>query len=296
MNDYLFENTFPKWLFYKFETINWYLYNEASGVPSLSASTIYKIKLNLPTNPEQQKIAKFLTTVDEKIQQLAKKKHLLDQYKKGVMQKIFNQEIRFKDDNGNDFADWEEKRLGDFIFSSAFGPRFSSNLYSKSGSVLTLRTTDMNDDGVINYDTAPLADIDIKQFKEHILQENDLIISRSGTIGITAIFQGYKIPVIPGAFLIRFRVNTNKISSAFIKLLFNSAKGRNKIESLSAGGVQKNLTSTSVLNMFIDFPSLSEQQKIADFLSAIDDKINSVNQQLEKTQTYKKGLLQQMFV
>jgi type I restriction enzyme S subunit len=264
--------------------------------PNLSPTSINTIETRIPENNEQQKIAAFLTVVDEKIQQLAKKKDLLEQYKKGVMEKIFNKEIRFKDENGNDFADWEEKKLGDFTFSSAFGPRFSSNLYSKSGNVLTLRTTDMNDDGVINYDSAPLADIDVKQLKEHIMQENDLIISRSGTIGITGIFQGYKIPVIPGAFLIRFRVNTNKVSPAFIKLLFNSAKGRNKIESLSAGGVQKNLTSTSVLNMSIDFPSLPEQQKIADFLSSIDEKINSVNQQLEKTKEYKKGLLQQMFI
>jgi len=72
---------------------------------------IFDMPINLPTLPEQQKIAAILTAVDKKIQQLTKKKDLLEQYKKGVMQKIFNQEIRFKDDNGIDFADWELTEL-----------------------------------------------------------------------------------------------------------------------------------------------------------------------------------------
>ena len=75
------DNTHAKWLYYKFETINWYLYNEASGVPSLSSSTIYSISIKTPTLPEQKKIATFFTAIDQKKSQLKKKKQLLEHYK-----------------------------------------------------------------------------------------------------------------------------------------------------------------------------------------------------------------------
>ena len=81
----------------------------------ISKKTLEKIYLSIPSLPEQQKIADFLTAVDKRIELLEKKKTLLETYKKGVMKKIFNQEIRFKDDKGNDFPDWKEKRLGDLF-------------------------------------------------------------------------------------------------------------------------------------------------------------------------------------
>ena len=200
-------------------------------------------------------------------------------------------QLRFPEFKG----EWEKKKFGDFTFSSAFGPRFSSDLYSKKGNVLTLRTTDINEEGVIDYKEAPLTNLDINQFKDHILEINDLVISRSGTIGITAIFEGFKLPVIPGAFLIRFRLNNKKVFPKFIKQLFNSQKGRNKIESLSAGGVQKNLTGTSVMQMEIYLPKLLEQTKIATFLTAVDEKIQTLKKKHSLLEQYKKGIMQKLF-
>ena len=81
----------------------------------MSKSKFLELSMIIPSFPEQQKIADFLSKVDEKIEKLTKKKELLEQYKKGVMQKIFSQEIRFKDDNGNDFPEWEEKELGEVL-------------------------------------------------------------------------------------------------------------------------------------------------------------------------------------
>ncbi|OFY91873.1 MAG: type I restriction endonuclease subunit S, partial [Bacteroidetes bacterium RIFOXYA2_FULL_33_7] len=85
----VFSNTFPKWLYFQFQNINWYLYNEASGVPSLSASTIYKIKIQLPCFSEQTKIANFLSALDEKISNAENKITLMEQWKKGLLQKMF---------------------------------------------------------------------------------------------------------------------------------------------------------------------------------------------------------------
>ena len=101
--------------------INWKRYNEASGLPSLSANTIKGIRVNIPSKEEQQKIANFLSSVDTKIEQLSEKKELLELYKKGMMQKLFSQEIRFRDEQGNDYPDWEGNTLGMLFEISAGG-------------------------------------------------------------------------------------------------------------------------------------------------------------------------------
>lgn len=108
-----FNNSIPKFIYSIFQKINWKLYNEASGVPSLSKSTIEKIKINLPTLPEQQKIADCLSTWDEVIETQKSLIEAKKLYKKGMMQKIFSQELRFKADDGSDFPEWVEKKLGE---------------------------------------------------------------------------------------------------------------------------------------------------------------------------------------
>ena len=84
-----------------------------SDQPFISITALYKYKIPLPSLPEQTKIANFLTAIDEKITQLTQKHDLLKQYKKGVMQQIFSQKLRFKDDDGGEFPGWEVKRLNE---------------------------------------------------------------------------------------------------------------------------------------------------------------------------------------
>ena len=87
--------------------------NDAGAKAGLNLPTIKSIDFYFPALQEQTKIADFLTAIDDRISQLAQKCELLEQYKKGVMQKIFSQELRFKDEEGREFPAWEEKRLGD---------------------------------------------------------------------------------------------------------------------------------------------------------------------------------------
>ena len=193
-------------------------------------------------------------------------------------------ELRFSVFKGN----WKISEMAKHTLSSAFGPRFSSELYARTGNIVTLRTTDMDDEGNLCFDNAPLAVLNEKKFQEHLLQKNDLVVSRSGTIGITGIFEKYKLPVLPGAFLIRFRLSEKTLNPNFVQLYFNSQKGRKKLLKLSAGGVQKNLKGSSILKMLLNIPTLPEQQKIASFLLAGDKKIEKLTRKKDLLEKYKK--------
>lgn len=256
----------------------------------LSKKDFLKIKVNLPELPEQQKIAAFLTAVDEKIQQLTKKKYLLEQYKKGVMQQIFNRDIRFKDDNGNVFADWEEKKLKEIgKFNSGTG--FTENAQGGKDGIPFYKVSDMNLEGnefemkvSNNYVSAE----QIRIYKYKPIVKPSIIFAKVGA----AIFLERKR--IAKDFLIdnnmmSFTPNDNLL---FIKYVFETLK----LSRFAQVGALPSYNSSDIGIIKIKLPSKPEQKKIADFLSAIDDKINLVNQQLEKTQTYKKSLLQVMFV
>ena len=101
-----------------------------TSYPSINSTDLSKITIKIPNLPEQNKIATFLTTVDENLQALKQKKTLLYQYKKGVMKRIFSQEIRFKDDVENDYPDWEEKKVKD-IFILTRGSVLAMTLVSE---------------------------------------------------------------------------------------------------------------------------------------------------------------------
>ena len=105
----VFQENNAKYLYYLFNTINWEKYDESTGVPSLSAKTIERIKIKISNNAqEQEKIASFLTLIDKKIEKQKELVELLKKYKRGLLSQIFSQKLRFKDENGNNYPDWEE--------------------------------------------------------------------------------------------------------------------------------------------------------------------------------------------
>lgn len=155
--------------------------------------------------------------------------------------------------------EWTLETLGSITAESAFGPRFSSDLYDDNGTVGTIRTTDLDEEGNINYSTIPYAYLP-KSFESHYLREHDLLITRSGSCGIPCLFENQTKPIIAGAFLIRFRLN-DKAEPRFIHALLKSEKLQNKIQSMTAGGVQKNLSGTNLKKLEFFLPPLSEQKK-----------------------------------
>lgn len=242
------------------------------GRGGLNLLIIKSLEVSFPSKEEQTKIAAFLTAIDEKIQALKKKKGLLEQYKKGLMQKLFSQELRFKDENGKDFPDWEDKKLGDcldyeqptnyLVTSTEYSNNFNTPVVT-AGKTFILGYTDENF-GIFN-------------------KELPVIIFDD----FTTASQFVNFPF--------------KAKSSAMKIL--KAKSRNNIKFLfeamqminyEIGGHGRHWISVFA-EMEILNPSLPEQQKIANFLSAIDEKINTVTEQISKMELWKKGLLQKMF-
>jgi type I restriction enzyme S subunit len=90
----ILNNAFPKFIFYRFNLINWYSYNEASGVPSLNAKTIENIEIKLSSVEEQKAIAQVLSDMDAEIEALEKKRDKYKAIKQGMMQELLTGKTR----------------------------------------------------------------------------------------------------------------------------------------------------------------------------------------------------------
>jgi type I restriction enzyme S subunit len=241
-------------------------YIASSSQPALSMESIRKFKVSLPPLSEQQKIASFLTVVDEKLQAFKKKKSLLEQYKKGVMQKIFSQELRFKGDDGEEFPDWEEKKIGQLLTIG------SGRDYKHLGK------GDVPVFGTGGYMTS---------VDSYLYEGETVCIGRKGTIDSPMYFSG-KIWTVDTLFY------THKFIGSIPRFIFYVFQTINWKEHNEASGVPS-LSKTTIEKIKVNVPSIPEQTKIANFLSAIDEKINLCGKEIEKTAEWKKGLLQGMF-
>jgi type I restriction enzyme, S subunit len=242
------------------------------AVPMLNKTDFARLKYRIPTLPEQQKIAAFLGAVDQKIQQLAQKQELLERYKKGVVQGLFSQELRFKREDGGEFPEWEEKRLGDIC--STF----------KSGEGITA---------------------------DHILEEGEYpVFGGNGLRGYTDSFTHDGFYVLIGrqgalcgninrvsgkSYISEHAIAVQCDKSSDTEWLAQLLTYMN-LNRLSESSAQPGLAVNKLVQLKVSVPSLEEQSCIAGFLMALDAKVAGVAQAVAVAQKWKKGLLQQMFV
>ena len=248
--------------------------NQSSGskMPRADWNVVSNYEVNYPSLNEQTKIANFLSSVDEKLNLLKEKKSLLEEYKKGIMQKIFNQEIRFKDDNGNDFEDWEEKTLGSLC-------------------KITTGKLDANamvEDGEYRFYTCAK---DYYRIDKYAFDTEALLISGNGAnVGYIHYYKG-KFNAYQRTYILdRFEENMTYVKFFLQMFLPKRIKGEKN------DGNTPYIVLSTLSEMEFSIPCIIEQTKIANFLSAINEKIELVANQIKDTQEYKKGLLQQMFV
>ena len=272
-------------------------YAGASTIPDLNHSDFYKIEMIYPNLKEQTKIAEFLSTVDDKISQLSRQLELLNQYKKGVMQKIFSQEIRFRNDNSEDFGEWDFVELGeicDLITKGTTPTSIGGNFIDQGINFIKIESITENG----NFIREKFAFIDEgtnKLLNRSILKENDILFSIAGALGRVAIVDSSILPANTNQALAIIRLK-NKDFTKFIYYFLNSEKIKKLIENESVQLAQANFSLGQLSKIEIALPSIQEQAKIAEFLTAIDERIDHTTAQLIHTKQWKKGLLQQMFV
>lgn len=190
---------------------------------------------------------------------------------------------------------WETVPFGSIVAHSAFGPRFSGELYSEEGNVATLRTTDLSPHGEISYHSMPRADVNLNKFENHLLKLGDLVISRSGRVGTAAVFKSFDLPVLPGAFLIRFRMG-DRADPLFYRYFFNSELGRPLILSVARGAAQQNINISNVELLPVPCPPMREQAGIVAILSEYDNLIENNRRRIALLQDAARQLYKEWFV
>lgn len=242
--------------------------------------SVKKLQMTLPSKPEQEKIADFLTAVDERIAVGEKKLELLETYKRGVMQKIFTQQIRFKDDNGNPYPDWEEKKLGE-LEDEGFIKLGRGNVISKIDikkypGEYPIYSSSVKNEGLFGKYGRYMFDEELVTWS--VDGGGDFFYRSSQKFSITNV-SGW------------LRVLSSTLNCRFLATQLQILHEKQKFDYTSKAhpSVIRNIYTLKI-------PAIEEQQKIATFLAALDDKITAEKSKLTATHQFKKALLQRMFV
>ena len=263
------------------------VYAAGAKVLGISKANISKVSLLIPSSMEQEKIASFFSLIDKKIELQTEKVEELTNYKKGIMQKIFSQELRFKDENRNEYPEWEEKKLGNFIVEYKEKTTVENQypVLTSSRSGLMFQTDYFKDRQVttednIGYHIIPRGYITFRSRSDDTtfkFNQNNLIDK-----GIISYFY----PVFC------FNESLNDMYALYFMNNYLGWQIRREI----VGTSQLVLSLNKLQELKIPVPCIEEQNKIGKLLDNLENKILQEQNKLNHFNRYKKGLLQQMFI
>lgn len=266
-----------------------YMYTKGNGakVLGISKANLSEYKFLAPSIEEQEKIAYFFSLIDDKISLQGEKLKMLKDYKKGMMQKIFSRELRFKYDDGRDYPEWEENKLGELIYE----PTKTKEVEPQKQELLTVKLHCLGIEATGKYPNSTQNGRPYyKRFK------GELLIGRqnmhNGGIGIV----DDKCNGLIASNAISSYINKEDVSIEFIYYTISRVDYYKRIDLLIGGTGQKEISKKELENLVINTPCLEEQNKIVEFLNKVDIKLEREQYKLDSLNEYKKGLLQQMFV
>jgi len=274
----------PKFLFYKFQLIDWYSYNEASGVPSLNAKTIENIKISSPLLPEQQAIAEVLTDTDNLIQSLEKQIAKKRSIKQGVMRELLTPK-----------EGWEVKPFKDLCWFQE-GPGLRNWQFTRNG-IKVINVTNL-ENGTINLDRTDRhisLDEYHKMYEHFVIDENDIVVASSGnSYGKVAVVRKQDLPLLMNTSVIRFKP-LKELDYNFLLIFLKSNQFKNQIDLLITGGAQPNFGPAHLNKISINLPPSKEEQiRIAAILFDFDAEISALETKMAKYKMLKQGLMQNL--
>jgi len=282
-------------LFFSTQIFRKYL-SSITHIWTISHYTIEQAKqtpIKIPNLLEQQKIADFLSLVDEKIESLEEKKKSLEEYKKWMMQKIFSQEVGFRDENGENFGDWEEKRLGE-IWNLKNGYSFKSSEYNDLWKFNVITISNVKWWKYIDYvNVNKILKVPTNIANHQVLRKWDLLISL--TWNVWRVSSNIWLNNLLNQRVWLFEINIS-VDREFIYQIISQKTFEESMILRWQWAAQANIWKKDVESFNFLLPSLPEQQKIADFLSDLNEKIESVESEVEGAREWKKWLLQRLFV
>ncbi|CAA4153330.1 restriction endonuclease subunit S [Staphylococcus aureus] len=267
-----------------FDSTHWY--REVSGIAvegarnhgllNVSVNDFFTILIKYPSLEEQQKIGKFFSKLDRQIELEEQKLELLQQQKKGYMQKIFTQELRFKDENGEEYPEWENKFIKDiFIFENNRRKPITSSLREK-GLYPYYGAT-----GIIDY------------VKDYLFNnEERLLIGEDGAKWGQFETSSF---IANGQYWVNNHAHVVK-SNDHNLFFMNYYLNFKELRAFVTGNAPAKLTHANLCNINLKIPCLTEQDKVSALLKSIDNKMNNQMNRIELLKERKKGLLQKMFI
>ena len=264
------KNTDVQFLLNVFKTINWKIYDESTGVPSLSKVTINKINKRVPEYNEQKKIGDFFILFDRKIEIEEQKLEKLEQQKKGYMQKIFSQELRFKDENGKLYTDWEKKLLKNIAEVKTGSKNVQDNIVGGKYKF---------------FDRS----VDVKYLNTYDFDETAIIYPGEGSKFLPRFFEG-KYSLHQRAYSI-YNIELDPTYLYTYLLLQN-----NHFLKYAVGSTVKSLRMIAFDKLKVMIPNAKEQKKLGDFFNKLDSFIEKQSDKVELLKERKRGFLQKMFV
>lgn len=292
---YSFRKCLPKFLYLLFQQINWYKYNEAGGVPSLSKTTIGNINIFTPYDEsEQKKIVDCFSSLDDLISAVTDKIEALKEHKKGLMQRLFPTEgsavptLRFPEFQSA--PEWEETTLSGVCDKIGDGLHGTPE-YDENGEYYFVNGNNIKEGKLtLNGGTKMVSEYIANQNEKQISHKT-VLMSINGTIGNVALYNYEKIMLSKSVAYL----TVDTANECFVFYYLQTKTVQQQFCNSLTGSTIKNLGLEGIRNTLIYIPSPEEQKKIADCLTTIDNLIITQSDRLKQLKAHKKGLMQRLF-